>query len=113
VPGGAALRAVTPHASTDAKIFQTLRNPAEIQRAHDLIGGVITNPSLHELVFHANDAAALAAVMVNMEVLCWVLGHDRNQTFSRNYTAVEAALAELGILLADSGALRRREDPKE
>jgi hypothetical protein len=63
---------------------QALRDPDEIQRAHDLVG---------QYAFEANDPVTFEHV----SALCWVLRHDHNTAFAQILELVEARLRHLRI----------------
>lgn len=72
-------------------------------RAHDLLAATL------ELVTVAakdgvteNDRVSLMMTAAT-DVLCWVLGHEHNQTFARN-------LAELELLMEEQGYRLYREE---
>jgi hypothetical protein len=70
-----------------------MRNEDEVQRAHDLLKALI----LSEVPNPYPDEDHLAALTPVLDVLCWVLRHDHNQTFAVNLQRVEKALERLGF----------------
>jgi hypothetical protein len=76
---------------------------AEIQRAHDILIAV----KLGEVMVLVPDDDSLTAAI---DVLCWVLRHDHNQTFAENLAGLEAAIAATGAVLHDAGRAVARED---
>ena len=74
----------------------TTRPVEQLQRAHDLLVGIllkeVPNPGFDEKYIHA------AA-----DVLCWALNHDHNIAFDQNLKRLEGALAERGFFLCDHG----------
>ena len=76
----------------------------EIQRAHDLLTGVLLGDADVPMSDEARRGLYFAA-----DVLCWVLEHDHNQQFSVNMSALEAKLARMGYGLIDSAQLQTRE----
>ena len=79
-----------------------LRPAVEVQRAHDLILGVL---------LHRDIAAGLGETAVVLDqmacVLCWVLRHDHNPGFPRVLAAIEERMRDEGLVLFDSGTLNR------
>lgn len=78
-----------------------LRDALQIQRAHDLLVGCLTDPRLKDKL--PEGAAKVAAAQA--DVLCWVLEHQHNPRFGEELRLVEAALREAGVELTDSGEL--------
>ncbi len=73
-----------------------MKSEREIQRAHDLLTGIVLgevpvkfSPDVQEGVIAALDA------------LCWVLGHEHNQSFAGNLAEIEKALEQAGWVLAE------------
>lgn len=80
-----------------------LRPAAEVQRAHDLVTGILLNPNI-EL------EAQLAVTLEQMAgVLCWALNHDHNPAFPKVLRALEERARAEGMVLIDSGQLIRPE----
>jgi hypothetical protein len=69
-----------------------MRSRDEIQRAHDVLVQVVTNPVIRAVVIDPND---LDDLVRNLEPLCWVLRHDDNRTFGQNLAAVENRVREI------------------
>jgi hypothetical protein len=84
----------------------TIRTEAEIQRAHDLLSLVLLDPVTGQTV----DPNTQATMMHNLDVLCWVLHHDHNETFPKNLAQLEDDLARAGVTLQEypDGEARRR-----
>ena len=80
----------------------SLRPPLEIQAAHDrltaIVLGEVPNPFKRE--------APMSQLVLALDVLCWVLQHEHNQTFAKNLAAIDVFFAKRGIVLRDSGELR-------
>ena len=70
-----------------------MRTRDEIQRAHDILSGVILYTDLSEHV----DEEMLRAITMRLDALCWILRHDHNDRFQELLELVEAHLAALGI----------------
>lgn len=81
-------------AEHDAKTGQpTTRPPMEIQRAHDLLVGIIlgeTPVTREEIKKQCSPPAS---------VLCWVLQHDHNKAFGELLERIEQALSSMGVHL--------------
>lgn len=64
----------------------------EIQRAHDLLHALVTGAVEMRLVgrnlFLANG---------NLDVLCWVLGHEHNTTFAENLVQLREMIGAAGF----------------
>ncbi len=73
-----------------------MKSEMEIQRAHDLIAGLVLGEA--PLVFGENEGRAAAA----LDTLCWVLGHQHagsGTAFEKNLIAAEAEAAAMGFVL--------------
>ncbi len=58
-----------------------LRDPAEIQREHDRLAGILLDERVQQMVgITADQLAEMDALCC---VLCWVLGHDHNDQFEQ------------------------------
>ncbi len=75
-----------------------IRPPNEIQAAHDRLTAI----ALGEVPTPFEDSPQITLAL---DVLCWVLKHDYNQSFAQNLAAIDAFLAERGLVLRDSGRL--------
>lgn len=80
-----------------------VRPALEIQAAHDQLVAIL----LRE-VPNPWPAEGMPLVQAAAEVLCWVLKHEHNQTFTENLQHMEAFFREQGLELRDSGRLQRR-----
>ena len=79
-----------------------LRTPDEVQRAHDLLIGLVLNEKLfHQIVEEDTRPLIIAA----LDVLCWTLNHKHNTLFASNLVLLEQMLADLGVRLRDTGKL--------
>lgn len=76
-----------------------MKSEAELQRAHDLLVGLITDPQLNKKMSREVDAMVRASA----DVLCWALDHSHNRNFAKNLAELEAALAQLGYFLNKGG----------
>ena len=74
----------------------TIRDPNEIQRAHDLLIGILLGETPYHLTKEAKGRYSMMAC-----VLCWVLQHDHNPRFAELLKEVEAAIKEAGLELYD------------
>jgi len=70
-----------------------MRDEAEVQRAHDMLAGIILGEVPLPL---PNDKLCCA-----IDVLCWVLRHDHNDSFAKNLMIIEMLAAEAGFVLRD------------
>lgn len=70
-----------------------MRTQAEIQRAHDLLVGVLLGevPELEPTQRRHKEVLSAAA-----SVLCWILEHDHNVKFPRLLKDLEQAAKEYG-----------------
>ena len=66
---------------------------AELQRAHDLLVGLILKEAPMPEWLTRDELVLQAAV------LCWALKHDHNDTFERRMVAIETWLQEQGVVL--------------
>jgi hypothetical protein len=82
-----------------------LRPPEDVQRAHDALHAVTQNRKLRLILFGA-DAALADHGEANLEVLCWVLGHESGNEFMTRVALIDAVLLASGFVVADSGGLR-------
>lgn len=77
----------------------TTRPVEEIQRAHDLLVGIITG----DVPSPVQTPAAIEAMTSAAAALCWVLRHDHNPLFENYLRLVEEHLKEMGWELHDHG----------
>ena len=73
-----------------------MRSELEIQRAHDLLVGVILKEIPMELPMEHLERLSLIA-----GAFCWVLRHDHQKTCAEILRAIEAEAARLGYGLAE------------
>jgi hypothetical protein len=70
-----------------------IRSEAEIQRAHDLLTGMLEET---EIMKHWESTETVHICQALRDALCWILKHDAGGTFETNLTRLEAATKELG-----------------
>lgn len=70
-----------------------MKSETEVQRVHDIFTGIILGDAPCPQTIEPADLIKLA------DVLCWVLDHDHNDTFSRNLVRLEAWLKDRGYEL--------------
>lgn len=68
------------------------RPALEVQRAHDLLVGIILLPG---------PAKPPPDMIAAADVLCWVLKHDHNKTFAGNLVALETFMHSAGYSLEE------------
>lgn len=71
-----------------------LRPALEIQKAHDLLVGIILGEVFPTAPEEVKDHAKTCA-----SVLCWVLHHDHNESFGTLITNLEANLQKAGYTI--------------
>ncbi len=71
-----------------------MKTEAEIQRAHDILIEIIL-----DRVPNPFPPDSLPFLIANADVLCWLLDHDHNTTFSNNLAKVESYMNEAGCVL--------------
>ena len=79
-----------------------VRDRLEIQAAHDRLTAIV----LQRVPWPFPEGVPKAAVVSALDVLCWVLQHEHNQTFADNLKAIDAYLLSRGWSLRDGGRLR-------
>lgn len=72
-----------------------MRSQQEIQKAHDLLGGVI----LGEVPWPMKAESERNCLRACASCLCWVLEHDHNLEFPEWLKLIEAELFKLGYRL--------------
>lgn len=77
-----------------------MRSHNEIQEAHDILTALILDaiPG-HKSVFHPKD---ISHIETACNVLCWVLQHQYNTTFSNNMKKIKDKLKEHGVRIIDT-----------
>jgi len=70
-----------------------MRDREEIQRAHDILAALVLQPEIGPRL----DQEARRVLVINLDVLCWVLRHDHNVSFPGMLEVIEAQLELLGI----------------
>lgn len=78
----------------------TLRDVKEVQRAHDLLAGIVLADVPNPLGDHPE---ATEVIICLLDVLCWVLKHDHVNTFPDNLKKIEDWLNAQGYQLEDHG----------
>ena len=71
-----------------------MKTADQIQRAHDLLVGLILDEEVSAQVINADDQEK---VIIALDALCWVLGHNHNIKFAENIRQIELRLEALGI----------------
>jgi hypothetical protein len=82
----------------------TLRQAAEVQRAHDLLRSVLTHDHLRDLIFTSNTYLGDAVVIEN--IFCWVLQHDHHdggRATAEYLRVLERQCMVLGYPMRDKG----------
>jgi hypothetical protein len=75
-----------------------IRDSMEIQRAHDMLHGIV----IGEIPKEFFTGKMQTAINIATDVLCWVLKHEHNEVFIKNLIAIEAHLAKCDIFLVDA-----------
>lgn len=88
--------------SDGAKEQIELRAALEIQAAHDRLAAIV----MEQVPWPFPASVPKSVVVSALDVLCWVLQHEHNQTFADNLEAIDAFLLSRGWTLQDSGSLR-------
>ena len=73
-----------------------MRRQEEIQKAHDMLRAVV----IGEVPNPQPDAEPI--MRANLDVLCWVLEHDHNKTFTNNVQLLDEALVGMGFQMCRS-----------
>lgn len=71
---------------------------AEIQRAHDILVGVVLGEVLLDDPLASNPGLRGA-----LDALCWVLRHTHNTAFATNLATIERECQDRGYVLLDRG----------
>jgi hypothetical protein len=74
------------------------REFSEIQRAHDVIAGVVLQWERFKDWFPVGTGAPLVNAL---NTLCWVLQHDHNPAFEETLKQVEDTMAKRGFVLEE------------
>lgn len=72
-----------------------MKTEDEVQRAHDLLVGILLGEV--DVGFSDNDKEAIAAAT---DVLCWILDHTHNKSFEENLKRVESIVARAGYRMS-------------
>lgn len=76
----------------DDKQPAIVRSAAEVQRAHDRLVAIVTGD-----VDVGLGPTELNYAVCNLDVLCWLLGHEHNQTFHNNLQLIDEQFTARGI----------------
>ncbi len=71
-----------------------IRDKDDIQAAHDRLVAIVLGE-----VPAPVDARLHNSIIAALDVLCWVLEHDHNETFANNLKLIDKCLAEHGLKL--------------
>jgi hypothetical protein len=80
-------------------MLPAVKGNRELQRAHDILIGLILSPVWRLALFGDDSPEAQKLLSANCDALCWALGHDHNQTFAKNIAGIEAAMFARGLVL--------------
>jgi len=75
---------------------EPMRTREEVQRAHDILAGLILKPDIAARL----DEDARRLIVMNLDVLCWVLCHDHNLSFPGMLKVIEDSMTAMGFGLA-------------
>lgn len=75
-----------------------MKNEQDIQRAHDLLAGIV----LGEVPMVLRPEVKVG-IHTALDTLCWILEHDHNQAFSKNLVEIERSASRLGYELKREG----------
>ena len=70
-----------------------IRDPEELQRAHDLLVQSVTVRELRRQI----DPQALPGLISALDAICWTLRHDHNTSFATNLARLEERMRVLGF----------------
>lgn len=73
-----------------------MRTIDEIQRAHDMLAGIMLDEVPEAMRLNDENKQKMAGMAC---VLCWVLRHDHNKTFGNLLSMIEEACTELGVVI--------------
>jgi len=77
-----------------------MRSLIEIQRYHDILSEILTNPEIQKRINWSNDSAHARSNMLAIKrTLCWILQHDSGKWLEDNMKTVEKTLEDLGFEL--------------
>jgi hypothetical protein len=82
-----------------------MRSKHEVQRAHDLLLSLFMG--MKDLRPQIVKAEKINLMIAAADALCWVLGHDHNDSFRSNLQAIERLLAEVGITIVEEVPVER------
>jgi hypothetical protein len=75
-----------------------IRKESEIQDAHDRLAGIVLGEAPWPFPPDASNDTVIAA----LDVLCWVLNHEHNQSFANNLIEIDAVLRQQGFVLGEA-----------
>src|SRR5262249_41298372 len=84
------------HMSNRTISWPVPRSQDELQRAHDILAGVVLHWSRVEHWFPTGMGAVLVR---SLEVLCWALGHNHNTSFAERLGSIERTMTAHGCEL--------------
>ena len=73
-----------------------MKTQDEIQRAHDMLIGIL---QMEVPVAVPDEAKPI--MCANLDVLCWILGCEHNQTFAKNIAEAEKEARAQGYVLSN------------
>jgi hypothetical protein len=74
-----------------------VRPRGELVAIHDLLCHVVLlDTKTQAAVVTPEDVRSL---MCNLDVLCWMLRHDHNNTFAKNVTGIQKQMLQLGLFM--------------
>ena len=73
---------------------EPMRSKDELQRAHDLLHSIVLGQV--PITLSREEQPLIVAAL---DVLCWALHHDHNQSFALNLALLTKALEDLGYVL--------------
>jgi hypothetical protein len=79
-----------------------MRTAREVQRAHDILAELMTNPGLRQKLFPEED---MLWARWTAHCLCWILNHQHENAFAHNLEYVETVMADHGIVIKSLGKL--------
>lgn len=82
-----------------------IRSAVEVQRAHDVLGAIVTG--LVDIGCNQNEKRIWAQAM---GVLCWALGHEHNTAFEDALAELEGEIARRGYSFVELPELMTQED---
>lgn len=88
------------YAVADASpVLQPVRHPGEIQRAHDVLWGIVNQPGVAETM--KIDAWEKAKLERSLVALCFVLRHPEGVSFASHLAALEGLAEAAGLRIVE------------